>query len=279
MKKIIASLLTALMLFGTAAIFPASADIVTAPYSFIDTCYSPELDVYVAYAKDFTHAHRGAPLGQLTPGRLYYSKTGEQWEATRSINVGTHYAFPETRQSVVWWPAAQRFFVIADNNLLESADGKTWSITSAVRSNSTIEARGDNFVVVTGSVVREYNSYESLKKANDAASFTAHQVGTGLYLKGAGIGAGEDPLYLAVDSSMLYLTSMVDGATVTRSVSMGTNGGLPNEVVYSNALNGWLIVCEGKTSPRFVQDQRENDSFFVICKAMNLPNGGVNNEA
>ena len=50
------------------------ADSISGTYTFVDTCYSPELGIYVAVAKDLSSG--------TTPAQIYVSDNGSDWTLT-----------------------------------------------------------------------------------------------------------------------------------------------------------------------------------------------------
>ncbi len=255
MKRIIAFLLTVVMLggIGTFCSVAAAEGIVKDAYTFMDTCYSPELDVYVAVAKDMTYAHR--QNNQSTPGQIFYSNDGSTWlpatvPATNRDLI--HFSNPETRQCVVWWQKEGVFVAAANNKLLISRDGATWAENSAwwhatdgnlrTRSNTTIATNGNQLVTVTGSVIRTYDSVDE--------QFTAYQVGTGLYMQAAGVSTDEPTVYFGLAQNYYHVVTGRTDQTGVNTIGTQINetkNGAPVETVYSEQLNGWLVLNQTNT--------------------------------
>ena len=60
-----------IMLFSIVSVTPVMADSISGTYTFVDTCYSPELGIYVAVAKDLSSG--------TTPAQIYVSDNGSDW--------------------------------------------------------------------------------------------------------------------------------------------------------------------------------------------------------
>ena len=71
------------------------ADSISGTYTFVDTCYSPELGIYVAVAKDLSSG--------TTPAQIYVSDNGSDWTLKKTLSQAKHFGNPNTRQVVVWW--------------------------------------------------------------------------------------------------------------------------------------------------------------------------------
>lgn len=247
MRRITAILLTAVLLICSMAALPVSAAdrILEGEYTFMDTCYSPELDIYIALAKDMTKAYANP---KNAPGRLYYSEDGENWIAANGGSGDfTQFQTSETRQNLVWWKEQGVFVATANNKLRISSDGKNWKSNDdawwdkdnsnlRTRSNTSLATNGRQLVAVTGSVIRTYDSIDE--------QFNAYQVGSGLAMSGAGVSNDDVPVYLGVGQNYYRIA---DGSEPPSTSVKNTliNENKPHEIVdviYSDKIGGWLVL-------------------------------------
>lgn len=188
--------MTAFMLLNASAALPVTAAQpgIADGYTIVDTCYSPELDMYVAAAKNLS--------SQITPGVLLYSQTGEEWSVGRNINSMTHYAGKYTAQNVVWWEKEHIFVAIADNNVLTSQDGMAWVINSDLsgKSNSIVQTNGDALVI---------NSRKTLRVFDDLLTPQIEMLASNsdIYGKALGVTDTEPYTYVIFDKSAAYVFS------------------------------------------------------------------------
>ena len=105
MKKILSALISLIMLFSIVSVTPVMADSISGTYTFVDTCYSPELGIYVAVAKDLSSG--------TTPAQIYVSDNGNDWTLKKTLSQAKHYGNPNTRQVIVWWEKEQKFVLAA----------------------------------------------------------------------------------------------------------------------------------------------------------------------
>ena len=78
MKKILSALISLIMLFSIVSVTPVMADSISGTYTFVDTCYSPELGIYVAVAKDLSSG--------TTPAQIYVSDNGSDWTLKKTLS-------------------------------------------------------------------------------------------------------------------------------------------------------------------------------------------------
>ena len=83
MKKILSALISLIMLFSIVSVTPVMADSISGTYTFVDTCYSPELGIYVAVAKDLSSG--------TTPAQIYVSDNGNDWTLKKTLSQAKHY--------------------------------------------------------------------------------------------------------------------------------------------------------------------------------------------
>ncbi len=126
------------MLMNISAVMPAMAMNIEvgSGYTFVDTAYSPELDIYLAVARNSGGT-----------AKIYYSNGGETWQASSQSFSMLQYVNANSQQNVVWWPKEQVFIAynIAPSNetLRWSKDGATWTDFSRSGSNYLYEVSGD----------------------------------------------------------------------------------------------------------------------------------------
>ena len=95
MKKILSALISVILLIGAVGITPVVAVELSKNYTFVDTCYSPELGVYIAVAKSLD--------ANGNPTDILASDDGVEWKVARNVSNGMHDANKPNRQTVVWW--------------------------------------------------------------------------------------------------------------------------------------------------------------------------------
>ncbi len=76
MKKILSALISLIMLFSIVSVTPVMADSISGTYTFVDTCYSPELGIYVAVAKDLSSGTTPAQMMGNVPEKTVDIKSG-----------------------------------------------------------------------------------------------------------------------------------------------------------------------------------------------------------
>ena len=167
MKKILSALISLIMLFSIVSVTPVMADSISGTYTFVDTCYSPELGIYVAVAKDLSSG--------TTPAQIYVSDNGSDWTLKKTLSQAKHFGNPNTRQVVVWWEKEQKFVLAANNKIFISDDGTTWSEStneSMVGSNTTVATNGQTLALAAGGVVKVYNSLDDTPPiSSDSTAF------------------------------------------------------------------------------------------------------------
>ncbi len=231
-KKILSLILTGAMLLGTAAIEPphAEAEILNNDkYTFLDTCYSPELGIYVAVAKDIS-------VKSNTPGQVYVSNDMELWTMAKSFDKGTHDANPETRQTVVWWESQQVFALQMNNTLYTSPDGYTWTAVTtegATGSNSTITTNGDVLAISARATVKVFKNLDELSESF-AIDTTA---GNNTYGKAIAVTPTEPYTYAVTDQ---YKTWMIQGGNIMSATP--NLSAHPTDMIWVDSLNGWITV-------------------------------------
>lgn len=251
MKKII-SLVLAFMMTLNICLVANAESILTGSYTFIDSAYSPELDIYVLMAKDFTSS------GHTT--KLYSSSDGVEWTESANSGInGKNYATGYTRQLLVWWEQEEVFVAVIGGAIYVSENGKTWVKSSNLSaSNGMIETDGETLVMVGD---------RTLKIAKDVSSSTEDIiVGTGSrYYKAVALYDGEE-IYFTLDGSTYGgYTSVVSGEERTiikeKFVPKGILGEVPLDVKYMPQSKTWLMNLDKKETISIIgKDYSTNQS-------------------
>lgn len=213
-----------MLIFNISAIPSAMADdIPGGNYTFIDTCYSPELGMYAVVAKDMTNTN--------TPAYIFVSRNGEDWEKTRTVNNGLHSANKENRQTIVWWEAQHCFVTVMNNNLLTSADGYIWErLPSYERANSTVETNGRLLVISAGGTVRIFE--------NLTDEPTVYNIDSGAYGKTIGV-TPEEPYTYAVTDQWKTWELDAEGKVSSATPNLSAT---PVDMVYVSSFGGWIVI-------------------------------------
>lgn len=235
----------------------AEAEILEGNYKFIDTCYSPELGVYVAVAKDLE--------GSAHPAQILASADGAEWQVVRKITNGIHDANKPNRQTVVWWEAQHCFVAAMSKNILTSKDGFTWDLLPSTvysRSNNTLTTNGKLLVIASMATVRIFESFdeEPLVYNIDSNAF------------GMNIGVtDEEPYVYATMTQWMTWEFCDDGRTERFPYTLG---GSPFEMVYVSSFDGWILLDGTKILKVLSKDAAKYTSF----SSMHLSNGMTNDE-
>ena len=138
MKKIISLMLAAFMMINICAF--AAAEELTGNFTFVDSAYSPELDMYVAMAKDLTSANHDT--------QLYRSNDGLTWTPCfTSVKPGKNYSVDRAGQVLVWWEAEGVFVAYMGNTAYYSKNGVKWELAPMV-SQSTVDGKDKSNIVL-----------------------------------------------------------------------------------------------------------------------------------
>ena len=258
MKKSMAMLLSAFLLIQI-AMLPVSAAIPSdAKFTIVDTCYSPELDRYVAVAKDLTNNDNAA--------ELLYSDDGETWKLGRAIKGGASIANRQTRQTVVWYK--DKFITQMNINVLVSEDGIKWDIVAALggKGNSMVETNGEQLIFNSSKTIRVYEDITQppvLEKqySNDSNVFGKAVSGTN----------AEPYKYLVMDQAAAYVMTP-DGAGGVKVNSVGIPvvnrpKAFPIDIAYDANLKGW-IVADGATEGLLFFDENAEDITYLHTLSM-----------
>ena len=141
MKKILSALISLIMLFSIVSVTPVMADSISGTYTFVDTCYSPELGIYVAVAKDLSSG--------TTPAQIYVSDNGSDWTLKKTLSQAKHFGNPNTRQVVVWWRKNKSLYlwrIIKSLFQMTVQLGANLANESMVGSNTTVATNGQTLV-------------------------------------------------------------------------------------------------------------------------------------
>ena len=138
MKKII-SLVLAFMMSLNICMIANAESILTGSYTFIDSAYSPKLDMYVVMAKDFNSGNHET--------ELYSSKDGVNWTKVLKESNGKNYANQKVRQNLVWWEKEQVFVAQIAGTKIGSF---RWDGSRASGKVAAKALKGNNAVLIAG---------------------------------------------------------------------------------------------------------------------------------
>ncbi len=230
-RKILSAVMTALMLLNTAAISPVGAEsMLGSEYTFVDTCYSPEMGLYAAVAKK---------LGDKTwtPAQIWVSDDMETWTKTKDFSQGIHNANLQTNQTIVWWDAMQQFVAQMNNKVYYSSDAKTWTAVTNANingTNQTITTNGDKLVI---------SSKARIKVCSDLVSDPEIYVidptpNNNTYGKAIGVTPNEPYNYMVSDQ---YKSWMIDSEGALSSAVQNIQAH-PTDMVWVSGFDGWVVV-------------------------------------
>jgi len=260
MKKII-SLVLAFMMSLNICMIAGAESILTGTYTFIDSAYSPELDMYVVMAKDFSSSSHNT--------QLYSSTDGVKWTSCLPSAVGgINYATKYTSQLLVWWEKEDMFVAMVGSKAYVSNDGINWSVNANLNcSNGMIETNGDTLVMVGD---------KTLRIAKDADSEPmAFVVGSGSrYFKGVGIYPDEDKYFALDGSAWGGYTSTVSGTEIVVNEKFNNNKFYePLDVLYVPQISGWITVNNSRTEFAVITDDIVNVGNSISYKTPKLSGG------
>ena len=239
-------------------ICPVMAEgLLTGNYTFIDTCYSPDLEMYAAVAKDLTNTN--------TPAKIFVSTNGEEWTVSKSFDIGLHSANKENHQTIVWWEAEQKFVVSMNNKLYTSTDGKTWSVVQNDefnKSNKTVETNGTLLVLSTGSSVRIAE--------NLVDNPLVYTIDSNAYGKTVGV-TDTEPYRIAITDMWKTWQKDMDGTANALSVKLGAH---PTDMAYVNSFDGWIVIDNTNVLKVLAKDTVKYTNFSV----MKLSDGYTNTD-
>ena len=267
-RKILSVLITVLMLFNMAAISPVMAETVLKDaydtYEFIDTCYSPDLGLYVAIAKDFSEAQKNT-MKTL----VWVSEDMETWEMTKSFASGVHSANRVTRQTIVWWEAKQLFVLYLNNILYYSPDARSWKAVKNSNingANTTVTTNGDKLVLCAKAKIKVCENL-----VDDPVETYLIDATPGNQTYGKTVGVKPDgSTYVVGDQWRVW---MIDSAGELSH--MDTNiGSVPYELVWSDAFEGWITLSDSSVF-RIITPELKYKNF----SAMVLSDGTTNTAA
>lgn len=263
MKKIISLVLAIMMSLNICII--ANAGVLSGSYTFIDSAYSPKLDMYVAMAKDFTSGDHQT--------QLYRSTDAINWTPCfTSTKSGKNYANGMTRQNLVWWENEGVFATYIGNSAFISEDGIKWVAADNInvgsdgkaKSNGIIETNGDKLVVVRDRFLRIVPGVGSEE--------TEIEIGnSGRYFRGVGIYPNEDKFFALDGSAWGGYTSSVSGSEVVVKEKFNNNQfAVPFDVVYVPQLNCWITINEKKATIAVVTSEIVTAGNTISYKTPNL---------
>lgn len=265
MKKILSALISLIMLFSIVSVTPVMADSISGTYTFVDTCYSPELGIYVAVAKDLSSG--------TTPAQIYVSDNGSDWTLKKTLSQAKHFGNPNTRQVVVWWEKEQKFVLAANNKIFISDDGTTWSEStneSMVGSNTTVATNGQTLALAAGGVVKVYNSLDDTPPiSSDSTAFKL--VDKSAVAKTIGL-TPSDPMRYAVGDQYKIWYFDAEGTKTTLTSNISAQ---PYDMEYVEGFNGWVMINGTAVLRILVNDETTKYNNF---SAMKLSDGTDNTE-
>lgn len=274
-KKILSFIIAAALLFNIAVMPQVSAvgEELEGNYTFIDTCYSPELGVYVAVAKDFVDAAN-------QPAKLYASENGVEWTMARKIDSSKHYIFPDTRQTVVWWEAQHMFVALMCNKLLKSVDGYKWELVPESiynKSNAMIETNGKQLVICAKASVLVYDDFDT-PPVIYGVDKTANN---NTYGKAVAVSPEEPYIYAVTDQYKAWLFDSrkeIDPAEEKSDASSSLTENIiknPFDMAWAEGFGGWAMV--NGTGVLRVLEHADSASYKTLTN-MNLSDGTVSSE-
>lgn len=265
MKKILSALISLIMLFSIVSVTPVMADSISGTYTFVDTCYSPELGIYVAVAKDLSSG--------TTPAQIYVSDNGSDWTLKKTLSQAKHFGNPNTRQVVVWWEKEQKFVLAANNKIFISDDGTTWSEStneSMVGSNTTVATNGQTLALAAGGVVKVYNSLDDTPPiSSDSTAFKL--VDKSAVAKTIGL-TPSDPMRYAVGDQYKIWYFDAEGTKTTLTSNISAQ---PYDMEYVEGFNGWVMINGTAVLRILMNDETTKYNNF---SAMKLSDGTDNTE-
>ncbi len=261
MKKIISFLSAAVMAVNVCAF--AAADTLTGTYTFIDTAYSPDLDMYVAMAKDFSAADHKT--------QLYRSKDGVEWTACfRDAKPGKNYAAQKTRQNLVWWEDEGVFAAQVGGTTYVSSNGVNWTVPAGIgsSSNGLLETDGESLMIVHGRTMKIIPTKDST-----AESFALSD-NSGRYYYAAGKYKGEEKYFALQSDQYGGYMGKVEGAerTVTKDKFIGkTIDAVITDMSYISQSKNWIATLTNKKAYAVIgSDIMENVSSVKKIEPKNV---------
>ena len=222
MKKII-SLILAFMMSLNICMIANAESILTGSYTFIDSAYSPKLDMYVVMAKDFNSGNHET--------ELYSSKDGVNWTKVLKESNGKNYANQKVRQNLVWWEKEQVFVAQIAGTIFVSADGNSWTKKSG-NVNSVVETNGDVLVIAGGKALRVY---ENFTDSPEVVEFTTN---SNYYVKTVGLTDDAENITVFDQYTIYYIA----GADRAATISYPNLDGTPVDTVKVPGLDSWITV-------------------------------------
>lgn len=263
MKKIISALISVILLIGAVGITPAMAVELPENFTFIDTCYSPELGLYVAIAKNLGHAN--------TPAKVLASTNGYDWEITKdNISPAKHFGHPNTRQTVVWWTDEKVFVMCMDNKTYISEDARNWRVSpnaDMAGANTIVETNGKQLALAAAATVKIFDSVDSPMKK--------YSIDSGAVAKTIGLSprttADEDMMYAIGDRYKTWYFNAA-GTQTTQSSDISFQ---PLDMVWSDGLDGWVLINDSSVLRVLQNNETPKYTSFSVMK---LSDGTDNTE-
>lgn len=265
MKKILSALISIILLIGAVGITPVMAIELPGTFTFIDTCYSPQKNLYVAIVKDLKDTAN-------TPAKVIASTNGYDWEITKDkLTPAKHFGHPETRQVIVWWEAEEKFVMSINNRTLISDDARNWVESPNAEmagANTTVETNGKQLALAAGATVKVFDSMDSPAKKYPLGDAGAISKTIGLTPKTT---ADESMMYAVGDQyKTWYFNAAGVKTTQTQNISVH-----PVDMAWSDAFDGWVLV--NKTPVLRILNRNETPK-YTSFSVMKLSDGTDNTE-
>ena len=245
--------MTAVMLFGSmTAVTVQAKNMISDEYTFVDTCYSPDMAIYVAVAKK---------LGDrsYTPAQIWVSDDMETWKKTKDFSQGIHNANPQTNQTIVWWDAMQQFVVQMNNKVYYSPDAITWTAVKNDNingSNQTISTNGNKLVISSRARIKICSDLES-----DPETYAIDPTpNNNTYGKAVGVTPGEPYSYMVSDQ---YKTWMINSEGTLSSATLNIQSH-PTDMVWADGFGGWIVVNSTAALRTLASDEVKYSNFTAM---------------
>lgn len=265
MKKILSALISVMLLIGAVGITPVMAVELPGTFTFIDTCYSPQKDLYVAVVKDLENTAN-------TPAKVLASTNGYDWEITKDkLDLAKHFGHPENRQVIVWWEAEEKFVMCINNRTLISEDARNWVESpnaDMAGSNTTVETNGKWLVLAAGATVKVFESMDAPAKKYPLGDSGAIAKTIGLTPSTT---ADENMMYAVGDQYKTWYFN-AEGTKTTQTQNISVH---PVDMAWSDALDGWVLINK---TPVFRVLKHEETPRYTNFNSMKLSDGTDNTE-
>lgn len=255
MKKIISLLLIAVMVLGM-CVSVSAIDLEN--YTLIDSAYSPELDMYVVMAKNFSAS------GHTT--QLYRSTDRIHWTSCiKNPRDGRNYANTHSRQELVWWEKEKVFVAQLGGITFTSSDGERWVQSSVISgSNGVIETDGEKLLIGAGRNMKiAHNTIDEMENITVSSN-------SNVYIKAAALSSAQET-YIGIDGSTYGgSTYQLSGEERKLSTASPALKQTPIDSVKVPGQDKWLVVLNGMASYSILNSYDKADN--IIPKTENGEN-------